>query len=1056
MIGKSLNLSFARNLRTRLRPLLLVGVLLVSQLTFVPTVFATGSSVSGIAKFQHDTTDYFATTDNSYYVQIFNGTFSGLSHPDALGAYSVGGVPDGTYRVRVNNPGADNMPKLDNLTSLNYPVGVSGSSVTRDVTFDLSNVSVTVLGPDGNPADNLAVSMSSIGYSQFTDTSGTIQFETSYAINNGKISNSATTGPNGVGVIPILTNVYYSICAAYNGKQYCAPRQTVSDDTNVQINIPNTNVSGVVKYSDGANDIFFDTNVNNNIQIYNNDFSGTSTPDSAGNYSMSNVPDGSFNTRIWTSGSSNGYGVKLPSLSNLSSSNSPFVVNGSDLTKDVVIRLSYVTITVKDANGNLVEGASVNLSSKGQSVFTDSSGSIEFSTPTTYNNGVIGNGASTNVSGVAVVPILTDVNYSICASYNSVQKCLDNQIVSSDITDEIVFAEANTSGVMKFQDSSNTYYADTTTSPSKPYVQIFNDVFSGISNTDTSGNYTVGNMPNGSYRVRVFTPSSNNDQLPRIENLTSTNSPVSISDQNDAIQDITFDLANTEVTVKDLDGNKVSNTSVSATSIGQSTFTDSSGIIQFETPAVTNNGMISNGGNTDSNGETSFALLSGVYYSICAVINGNTYCANNQTISQDTSITIQAVPDAPMNLSASSPTNNPYLTWNAANGATSYKVYRDGTYLETVTATNHIDSGVTEGTHDYYVTAVNAGGESDPSNTISILVDKTDPDITYTLSPAANTNGWNNSNVTVTFNCSDTSSGISSCTNPVTVTTEGESQIATGTAVDNAGNSTTINATINLDKTNPTINYSSSSTPNANGWYGSNVTVTFTCADELSGISSCTSPITVSTEGANQTVTGTAVDNAGNTVSTSVDISLDKTNPAITYTLTPAPNTDGWNNSDVTVTFSCSDALSGIDTCLGSTTLTNEGANQTVTGSAVDNAGNSVSVTATISIDKTNPTVTNVQVNPNVVIKNTNPFFVVSANAADQLSGVKYVEYYIDTDPGQGNGTQMSYSGGNASASGNAASLSTGQHTVYVRVQDSAGNWSTSSSTGFVVAGLPF
>lgn len=45
---------------------------------------------------------------------------------------------------------------------------------------------------------------------------------------------------------------------------------------------------------------------------------------------------------------------------------------------------------------------------------------------------------------------------------------------------------------------------------------------------------------------------------------------------------------------------------------------------------------------------------------------------------------------------------------------------------------------------------------------------------------------------------------------------------------------------------------------------------------------------------------------------TSVDTDL----PTITASITPTPNQAGWNKTDVTVTFTCSDATSGIASCL--------------------------------------------------------------------------------------------------------------------------------------------
>ncbi len=159
----------------------------------------------------------------------------------------------------------------------------------------------------------------------------------------------------------------------------------------------------------------------------------------------------------------------------------------------------------------------------------------------------------------------------------------------------------------------------------------------------------------------------------------------------------------------------------------------------------------------------------------------------------------------------------------------------------------------------------------------------------------------------------------------------------------------------------PTITASVDPQPNAAGWNKSDVTVTFTCNDTNSGIASCTGPVLVTAEGAAQIVTGTAVNNAGNNASTSVSINLDKTSPAITSSGTPPPNTNGWNNTDVTVSFDCSDTLSGIATCTDPVVVTAEGVGQVVTGTAVDLADNSANAGLTVNIDKTPPVITLVE-----------------------------------------------------------------------------------------------
>jgi len=84
-----------------------------------------------------------------------------------------------------------------------------------------------------------------------------------------------------------------------------------------------------------------------------------------------------------------------------------------------------------------------------------------------------------------------------------------------------------------------------------------------------------------------------------------------------------------------------------------------------------------------------------------------------------------------------------------------------------------------------------------------VNIDKTSPIIEAIPNPAPNANGWNNTNVTVSFNASDALSGIFSSSSPATVASEGAGQLVTGTATDRAGNTATVNISINIDKTAP-------------------------------------------------------------------------------------------------------------------------------------------------------------------------------------------------------------------------------------------------------------
>ena len=232
---------------------------------------------------------------------------------------------------------------------------------------------------------------------------------------------------------------------------------------------------------------------------------------------------------------------------------------------------------------------------------------------------------------------------------------------------------------------------------------------------------------------------------------------------------------------------------------------------------------------------------------------------------------------------------------------------------------------------------------------------------------------------------------------------------------------------VKIDKTSPTISATVSPAANAAGWHNSDVLVSFTCIDSLSDVDSCSGPVTMSSEGAGQSVTGSATDKAGNTASITVEnINIDKTAPTITGSRTPFANTNGWNNSPVTVSFSCDDALSGISSCPEDALLDSEGLGQTVTGTAVDNADNTASETVSgINIDKTSPV--NVAFTDGGIVDGETYYFgfvpsgPTACSATDELSG-------LDSCNVSGGGTSVGLHSYTATAYDKAGNLST--HTV--------------------------
>jgi len=163
-------------------------------------------------------------------------------------------------------------------------------------------------------------------------------------------------------------------------------------------------------------------------------------------------------------------------------------------------------------------------------------------------------------------------------------------------------------------------------------------------------------------------------------------------------------------------------------------------------------------------------------------------------------------------------------------------------------------------------------------------VDNTPPTIAAVVNPAPNATGWHRSDVTVSFTCADSESGVASCPAPITVSTEGANQLISGTATDLAGNSATASVTVSLDKSAPAVAITSPS--NGSSVSSSPVSVTGTATDNLSGLAtllcngnpaslsastfSCGVPLT---NGLN-TITVEATDNAANMSSSRITVTL--------------------------------------------------------------------------------------------------------------------------------------------------------------------------------------
>lgn len=133
--------------------------------------------------------------------------------------------------------------------------------------------------------------------------------------------------------------------------------------------------------------------------------------------------------------------------------------------------------------------------------------------------------------------------------------------------------------------------------------------------------------------------------------------------------------------------------------------------------------------------------------------------------------------------------------------------------------------------------------------------------------------------------------------------------------------------------------------------------------------------------------------------------------------------------------------------------------NHTIYVHARDAAGNwGGNSTTVLVIEKLPPTVSAVTLTPPA---SNNTAVVVSANANDTATGNSNIaggEYFIDTSGTAGTGTPMAPVAASPNTTISATipaatigALTTGNHTVYVRAKDAAGNWSTTATATLLI-----
>src|SRR5439155_17908659 len=153
--------------------------------------------------------------------------------------------------------------------------------------------------------------------------------------------------------------------------------------------------------------------------------------------------------------------------------------------------------------------------------------------------------------------------------------------------------------------------------------------------------------------------------------------------------------------------------------------------------------------------------------------------------------------------------------------------------------------------------------------------------------------------------------------------------------------------------------------------------------------------------------------------------------PTITATPDRPANQAGWYKANVTVTFTRADPASGIATCPSPIIVSTEGANQVISGTAVNRVGITATTSILISLDKTPPVVA--FTSPAEGSTQFASSVTASGTVIDSLSGVASVGC---------NGASASSTGQRFNCT---VTLTPGANSISATATDVAGNTGTSS-----------
>lgn len=367
----------------------------------------------------------------------------------------------------------------------------------------------------------------------------------------------------------------------------------------------------------------------------------------------------------------------------------------------------------------------------------------------------------------------------------------------------------------------------------------------------------------------------------------------------------------------------------------------------------------------------------------------------------------------------------------------------------------------------------NAGNITTSTRTISI--DTILPEFTTSTSGATGNAPWYVSSATTTISPSDSLSGVdrveynqnsAGWQNGSSIVSDDGVNTITARVYDVAGNVASGSVSVSVDTVPPMITPSMSGTAGSNGWMISTGTVSAGVSDTTSGVSGGadvslnggsswqSAPISLS-DGV-YSMTFRAFDVAGNEGMASLNASIDTTDPDLSFVLNGTSGMNGWYVSDVDVTASAADALSGVDY---SEVRANGGVwslQQTLSDGvhdlearAGDLAGHTKSISGALRVDTNAPMSIFTSHASNKVVDGT---VMLAGQSFDALSGLQSAE--VSTD-GEVTWNAATLSGGAWSYDWDTTVLQNGTYTVKMRAMDMAGNHENPIPLTLIVDNFP-